>query len=191
MGVEGSMKYVVEKLSETERVFGAENWTNYALEKLRETERDMGPVEWFNCVLEKLKKFLYVLQHLGEIIMRKVDEVFPPETREEQIKHWVQVATPYVITAVVLLILFCCCRGVLLMLIRSCCSCVQMVFRSCCRFVQMLIRFCRRLLCCGRGTVVRNGVKMMKAPGTGGTRKIPRVPFEADPRWYFRGLRGK
>ncbi|KAE9451171.1 hypothetical protein C3L33_16959, partial [Rhododendron williamsianum] len=113
MRVEGSMNYVLD-ISAAEGEFWAENWINKVLEKLREIGRAMSPEEWINFVREKLKEFLAVLEHFGKIFMAKVDEVFPPETRVEQLKHWARVAAPYIIAAVAFWILLryfsgCCC----------------------------------------------------------------------------------
>ncbi|KAG8366481.1 hypothetical protein BUALT_Bualt17G0084500 [Buddleja alternifolia] len=47
-------------------------------------------------------------------------------------------------------------------------------------------RCCCRCCCGGRGGRVR----MMRAPGTGGSRWMPRSVFESDPRGYFQSLRG-
>ncbi|KAI8539378.1 hypothetical protein RHMOL_Rhmol09G0178400 [Rhododendron molle] len=188
MRVEGSMNYVLD-ISAAEGEFGAENWINYVLEKLREIGRAMSPEEWINFVREKLKEFLAVLQHFGKIFMAKVDEIFPPETRVEQLKHWAQVAAPYIVAAAALWILLYCFRG--------CCCLVGRVVG--------LVLYCFRGCCClvGRGVgLVGRGVgsvgggagsvvKTMIAPGTGGAVRIPRAPFEANPALYFRGLRGK
>ncbi|KAH7840248.1 hypothetical protein Vadar_014691 [Vaccinium darrowii] len=79
---------------------GAENSMKHMLKQLMETEGEMGPKEWFNYLVEKLKEWL-----------KKLDEVFPPETRGEDLKHWLIVAAPFIIAAVVLIAcLWCCCR---------------------------------------------------------------------------------
>ncbi|KAF7133252.1 hypothetical protein RHSIM_Rhsim09G0124100 [Rhododendron simsii] len=159
MRVEGSMNYVLD-ISAAEGEFGVENWINYVLEKLREIGRAMSPEEWINFVREKLKEFLAVLEHFGKIFMAKVDEVFPPETRVEQLKHWAQVAAPYIVAAAAFLILL-------------------RYFSGCCCLVG------RGVGSVGRG--VGSGVKTMIAPGTGGAVRILRAPFEANPASYFRG----
>ncbi|XP_058183102.1 uncharacterized protein LOC131301027 [Rhododendron vialii] len=105
MRVEGSMNYVLD-ISAAEGEFGAENWINYVLEKLREIGKAMSPEEWINFVREKLKEFLAVLQHLGKIFMAKL-------------KHWAQVAAPYIVAAVALCILW-----ILLRFFLSCCCLV-------------------------------------------------------------------
>ncbi|XAR65308.1 hypothetical protein NMG60_11009390 [Bertholletia excelsa] len=69
---------------------------------------ESGGENWMNAVLEKLKELLVVLQNFA-------DEVFPPDEREEQIHHWLEVATPFLIAAGALLLCIyccrCCCRG--------------------------------------------------------------------------------
>ena len=135
---------------------GEEISMNYVMGRLREKERDLGAEDWMNYVVEKLKEWLVVLENFGASLIGKVDEVFPPETREEQLRHWLRVATPFIIGAVALLLFIWFCR--------CCCRC-----------------------CCGGGRRVE--MKMMIAPGRGGL--IPRPGFEANPRSYFRGLRGK
>ncbi|KAH7839786.1 hypothetical protein Vadar_008894 [Vaccinium darrowii] len=70
----------------------AENSMKHMRKKLMETEGQMGAEEWFNYVVEKLKEWL-----------KKSDEVFPLETRGEDLKHWL-------IVVVLIACLWCCCR---------------------------------------------------------------------------------
>jgi len=93
---------------------GAENSVKHMLKKLMETEGEMGAEEWFNCVVQKLKEWLIVIEKFGESLIKKLDEVFPPETRGEDLKHWLIVATLFIIAAVVLIACLCCCY-------RCCC----------------------------------------------------------------------
>ncbi|KAG5532713.1 hypothetical protein RHGRI_027122 [Rhododendron griersonianum] len=110
------------------------------------------PLQHFGKLcIAKLDEVFPQLQRFGKICIAKVGEVFPPEITAEQMKYWVQVATPYIIGAVVILILLC-------------------------------------FFCGGGGG---SKAKTMKAPGTGRACKIPRPSFEASPKSYFRGLRGK
>lgn len=69
---------------------------------------------WMDYAMEKLKEVLVIIQSFCESLISKADEVFPPETREEKIRHWIHLATPYMILGVVLLLVVCCCR---------CCCC--------------------------------------------------------------------
>nr|GLL32115.1 hypothetical protein Saspl_010887 [Ipomoea trifida]GMD13521.1 SAM and SH3 domain-containing protein [Ipomoea batatas]GMD21124.1 SAM and SH3 domain-containing protein [Ipomoea batatas] len=77
----------------------------------------MGFDDIMNFVVEKLKEFLQTIQNLGGEALQWFDQIFPPETREDTIIHWVQVALPYLIAAVVLTLLICCCR--------CCCCCCR------------------------------------------------------------------
>ncbi|KAK9266771.1 hypothetical protein L1049_012659 [Liquidambar formosana] len=86
---------------------------NYLMEKLK--ERDTGSAEnMMNYVVEKLKELLLMLENFGAYVLDQVDAVFPPETREEKLRHWLEVNAPYLIAGVVLLMLFWCC---------GCCGC--------------------------------------------------------------------
>ena len=114
-------------------------------------------------VKEKVKDFiqqtltliLHFLRNTVDFFTKKFDELLPPDTRDETLKHWLHVGLTIVLPILlILLFLYCCCR--------CCCRC-----------------------CCFR--VAR---KMMKAPGRNDTL-IPRNSFEANPRGYFRNLRGK
>ncbi|KAL6983303.1 hypothetical protein U1Q18_016691 [Sarracenia purpurea var. burkii] len=89
---------------------GEEISVKYVLEKLREKGKEMGTDDWMIFVLDKLKEWLVVLQNFGGSLIAKVDEAFPPETRAEQLKHWLQVAKPFIIAGVVLVICIGCCR---------------------------------------------------------------------------------
>ncbi|XAR65306.1 hypothetical protein NMG60_11009387 [Bertholletia excelsa] len=71
---------------------------------------ELGGENWMNTVLEKLKELLVVLQNFWASLIGKADEVFPPDKREEQIHHWLVVATPFLIAAGSLLLCICCCR---------------------------------------------------------------------------------
>ncbi|PSR88373.1 SAM and SH3 domain-containing protein [Actinidia chinensis var. chinensis] len=83
---------------------------NYVLEKLREKGRDLAAENSMNYVPDKLKEWLMVVVNFGGSLIGKVDEMFPPKTREEQLRRWLQVATPFIISAVVLLLCICCSR---------------------------------------------------------------------------------
>ncbi|PSS28960.1 Nuclear receptor subfamily 4 group A member like [Actinidia chinensis var. chinensis] len=60
-----------------------------------------------NYVMDKLKEWLVVVVNFGGSLIGKVDEVFPPKTREKKLRHWLQVATPFIISVVVLLLCIC------------------------------------------------------------------------------------
>ncbi|KAA8529305.1 hypothetical protein F0562_033896 [Nyssa sinensis] len=63
-----------------------------------------------NYVVEKLKELLLVLENFGGDLLNSLDKLFPPETTGKQLHHWIQVAAPFVIAGVVLLMCICCCR---------------------------------------------------------------------------------
>ncbi|KAL6996638.1 hypothetical protein U1Q18_006769 [Sarracenia purpurea var. burkii] len=75
----------------------------------------MGTDDWMIFVLDKLKDWLVVLQNFSESLIAKVVEAFLPETRVEQLKHWLQVTKPFIMDWVVLVIClgYCyrCCGG--------------------------------------------------------------------------------
>ncbi|KAI8539377.1 hypothetical protein RHMOL_Rhmol09G0178300 [Rhododendron molle] len=71
----------------------------------------MGAEEWINYIVEKLKEWLIGMGDFGGSLIKKPDEVFPPETTGEQLKHWHLVATSFIISAVVLITCLCCCCG--------------------------------------------------------------------------------
>ncbi|GMH01809.1 hypothetical protein Nepgr_003648 [Nepenthes gracilis] len=109
---------------------------------------DEGSVrDLISYVLAKLKEWFLHLWHFVEQLVCKFDELFPPDTRAEKLYHWLAVATPFLVGALVLFLLFCCCKK----------------------------------CCCGRS------VRMMRAPGRGGTL-IPRNIFARNPKLYFQNL---
>ncbi|GFP95316.1 hypothetical protein PHJA_001675900 [Phtheirospermum japonicum] len=120
----------------------------------------MGVDEVLKLVVEKLKEFLLALENLGGEALAWFDNIFPPETRASKISHWIHVALPYLITAVVLTALVCCCR--------CCCGGGR-------------VRTMKAPGGGGKG-------KMMKAPGR--DYKMPRRDFESNPKGYFSDLRG-
>ncbi|KAL6545280.1 hypothetical protein OROGR_009154 [Orobanche gracilis] len=77
----------------------------------------MGVGEVMKCVVEKLKEFLQALENSGGEVLAWFDKVFPPETRGDKIHHWIHVAVPYLIVAVVLTAVVCFCR--------CCCGCCR------------------------------------------------------------------
>ncbi|KAI3497998.1 hypothetical protein L1887_33681 [Cichorium endivia] len=101
------------------------------------------------------------------------NQEFPPDSRDEQIRHWFDGATPYLIGAVVLITCLCCWSCLL--------SCISSILVGCFNVVQSLFRCVGRCFCCGR---------RMRAPGRSHLT-IRRAAFEANPRGYFRDLRGK
>ncbi|KAK9266775.1 hypothetical protein L1049_012663 [Liquidambar formosana] len=142
----------------------AESMMNSVMGKLK--EKDMGSAEnMMNYVVEKLKELLLMLENFGAYVLDKVDEVFPPETREEKLRHWLGVIAPYLIAGVALLMLFWCCRR---------CGCRG-------NGIVTMMKVPHRA---GIGIV-----KMMKAPGR--NFWMPRNAFESNPSSYFRNLRAK
>ncbi|KAK1297492.1 hypothetical protein QJS10_CPB15g01657 [Acorus calamus] len=123
---------------------------------------------FIDTALQKLKEVLLFLCNLGGYALKKIDEIFPPETRSETLHRWIHVGKSVVLPVAVGLVVLCIfCRCCLPSLWRSICGCFR-DFCCCC---------CRRM----------RKVKMMKAPGRRGY-VIPRSMFESDPRGYFRGL---
>ncbi|KAI3719823.1 hypothetical protein L6452_20728 [Arctium lappa] len=113
------------------------------------------------------------------------NQEFPPETRDEQIRHWLDVAKPYLIVAAVLIVCICCVpclfRCIAAILI-GCYNVVAAILIGCFNVVRWFFRFIGRCLCCGR--------RWMRAPGRS-SMMIPRDVFEANPRGYFLDLHGK
>ncbi|KAA8532867.1 hypothetical protein F0562_033016 [Nyssa sinensis] len=92
---------------ETESVM---NYVQEKLKELQEKRSQMGAEGVMNCVVEKLKDFLLMLESFGGYLLGWLDNVFPPETTGEKVKHWLHVAAPFIITVVTLLMCICCCR---------------------------------------------------------------------------------
>ena len=65
-------------------------------------------------VFEKLKEVVVFLQYWWEAVIHWSDKVFPPDSRADTLSHWVHVATPFLITGLVILVLICCVK---------CCCC--------------------------------------------------------------------
>ncbi|KAK1305879.1 hypothetical protein QJS10_CPA10g01774 [Acorus calamus] len=131
-----------------------------------------------DIALQKLKEALLFLCNLGGYALKKIDEVFPPETRSETLHRWIEVSKsvvlPVAVGLVVLYFFFCCIFPILWICV---CICFSSLWRC--------IFGCFRGFCCSG----MRKVKMMKAPGRWG-HMMPRSRFESDPRGYFRGLRG-
>ncbi|WOK98452.1 hypothetical protein Cni_G07164 [Canna indica] len=66
---------------------------------------------------EKLRQLLHVFHDALGFLAEKVDQVFPPETREETLHQWLDFGLRVVLPVVVVLLLLycCCCLG------RRCC----------------------------------------------------------------------
>ncbi|KAK2983889.1 hypothetical protein RJ640_008048 [Escallonia rubra] len=103
-----------------------DNWMNYVREmrsqslmiNVREHLNKMETDNWMNYVLDKLKGFLLVLQNFGRSVLDWFDKVFPPDTRGDQLRHWLHVGAPFLIAAVVLITCIWCCKR----LCRCCCG---------------------------------------------------------------------
>ncbi|KAK1296009.1 hypothetical protein QJS10_CPB15g01655 [Acorus calamus] len=144
---------------------------------------------FIDIALQKLKEALLFLCNLGGYALKKIDEVFPPETRSETIHHWIDVGKSLVLpVAVGLVVLYFFCYCIFPMMcscVYGCCSCLPNLWRCICGcFMACWSCFRGFCCCCCRGM---RKVKMMKAPGRRGYM-MPRSRFESDPRGYFRDL---
>ncbi|KAH7689946.1 hypothetical protein IHE45_02G015000 [Dioscorea alata] len=130
-------------------------------------------------IQQTLTLILHFLGNLVDFFTKKLDELLPPETRDETLKHWLHIGLTIVLPILlILLFLYCCCC--------SCLHCCSLFFRASIKMTKACCRSCHRCcICCFRGSR-----KMMKAPGRHGTL-MPRNSFEANTRGYFRDLRGK
>ncbi|KAI3796309.1 hypothetical protein L1987_38976 [Smallanthus sonchifolius] len=173
-------------------------------------------IGWFNQEFQNLKtpvvkifsKAVFAVNNFFQYLIDLFNEEFPPETRDEQIRRLIIVATPYLIVAVVLVtclyfgsfswsILVGCFEAV-----KCLFSFIRNILNRCFNAVKCLLSCIRDILvkcfeamcsffnyifpCLQRGTEV--GIKMMKAPGKP-LELIARAAFEANPAGYFRSLR--
>ncbi|KAI3467213.1 hypothetical protein Pfo_023876, partial [Paulownia fortunei] len=60
---------------------------------------------------DKINHWLLALENLGGEALAWFDKIFPPETRGDKINHWFHVALPYLIAALVLMLVGRCCGG--------------------------------------------------------------------------------
>lgn len=81
---------------------------------VQEDWKEMGD-NIINTLKEKLQELLLALENFGNYLLNSFDKLFPPETREDKIRHWLHVATPYLIVAVIVVTVFFLCR--------CCCPC--------------------------------------------------------------------
>ncbi|KAK9707146.1 hypothetical protein RND81_07G175700 [Saponaria officinalis] len=149
---------------------------------------------------------LDLIPGLFAAFLDKLNNIFPPETRDQ----WLQAAAhllPFIVAGGLLLcFLFYCVpliltfivwvfadifnliKGFFMLLFYLIKGCFMLFFYLIKGFFMMLIYASKsmfRCLCCGR----KRSVKMMKAPGRGGKLYIPRPDFESNPAAYFRGRR--
>lgn len=155
-------------------------------------------------IQQTLTLILHFLGNLVDFFTKKFDELLPPETRDETLKHWLHIGLTIVLPILlILLFLYCCCCSCLhcfsycihffrvsiemmMTCCRSCLGCFSHFFRASIKMTKACCRSCHRCcMCCFGGST-----KMMKAPGRHGTL-MPRSSFEANPKGYFRNLRGK
>ncbi|KAI3699980.1 hypothetical protein L2E82_44590 [Cichorium intybus] len=143
----------------------------------------------FSQVYSNVENFFGYMAH-------SINTALPPETRNEQIRHWLYVAGLCLLAYIGLRV----CLG--------CFSCIFWCFASIFKYLFMfitsivgfifwcmssIVKLCFypvsaifRCFCFGG----KSAVKLMKAPGRP-TMMIARVVFEADPQGYFANLRGK
>ncbi|XP_058183100.1 uncharacterized protein LOC131301025 isoform X2 [Rhododendron vialii] len=167
--VQGSMNYVLDKSRETASVMGAEKWINYGPEKSKEFVAVLQPFGKI-CIAKVPDEVFPLLQRFGKLCIAKVlDDVFPPLQQFGKICiAKVGEVFPPEITA-----------EQMKYWVKVGTPCIIGVV-----VILILLRFFRGG---GGGSMAR----MMIAPGTGRAFRIPRASFEASPRSYFRGLRGK
>ncbi|XP_058183099.1 uncharacterized protein LOC131301025 isoform X1 [Rhododendron vialii] len=185
--VQGSMNYVLDKSRETASVMGAEKWINYGPEKSKEFVAVLQPFGKI-CIAKVPDEIFPPLQHFGKLCIAKLDEVFPLLQRFGKLciaKVLDDVFPP------------------LQQFGKICIAKVGEVFppeitaeqmkywvkvgTPCIIGVVVILILLRFFRGGGGGSMAR----MMIAPGTGRAFRIPRASFEASPRSYFRGLRGK
>ncbi|PWA86178.1 hypothetical protein CTI12_AA142000 [Artemisia annua] len=157
------------------------------------------------------KHFLTNLKIFIQHVLHSLNNMFPPETRNEQIRHLFKVAAVIVLSIgsvicmytflgsifsflftfiyyiVKLLCMFIICIvRILLWPVTSIVKASIYTLTAAFRFGTVILRCVRQCLWFG-GKV---GMKMMKAPGKP-TVMIARAVFEANPKQYFASLRGK
>ena len=71
----------------------------------------MGAESVMKFVVEKLKELLVLLENFGGYLVDEVDKVFPPDSRGEKLRHWIQVGAPFLILGLVLVVFYYCCCG--------------------------------------------------------------------------------
>ncbi|KAK9707141.1 hypothetical protein RND81_07G175200 [Saponaria officinalis] len=153
------------------------------------------PTDLIALILFHLKQLLDLIPDLFTAFLDKLNNIFPPETRD----RWLQAAAhllPFIIACALLLcFLFCCLPVILRCFILVFVAIFNLIkgffvllFNIIIGFFMLLINgfksVFRCLCCCGK-----RSVKKMKAPGRGGKLYIPRPGFENNPAAYFRGLR--
>nr|GEZ10735.1 SAM and SH3 domain-containing protein [Tanacetum cinerariifolium] len=126
------------------------------------------------------KHFLTNVKNIIEHVLHSLNNMFPPETRNEQICYLFKVAAVIVLSIGSVICI------ILLWSVTSVVKVSVYPLTAGFRFVTVILRCVRQCLWFG-GKV---GVKMMKAPGKP-TVMIARAVFEANPKQYFANLRGK
>ncbi|GJY27380.1 SAM and SH3 domain-containing protein [Tanacetum coccineum] len=157
------------------------------------------------------KHFLTNVKNIIEHVLHSLNNMFPPETRNEQIRYLLKVAAVIVLSLGSVICMYTCLGFIFSFLFTLICYIVKLLFMfiiciirillwsvtsvvkvsvypltAVFRFVTVILRCVRQCLWFG-GNV---GVKMMKAPGKP-TVMIARAVFEANPKQYFANLRGK
>ncbi|KAL4586433.1 hypothetical protein LXL04_011069 [Taraxacum kok-saghyz] len=135
---------------------------------------DESPLKLTNPFGDIFTNVISAVSNFFQRLIGLFNQEFPPDSRDEQIRHWFDGATPYLIASVVLITLLCCWSCLV--------SCISAIFVGVFNIFRSLFRCISRCFCCcGR---------RMRAPGRH-PLKIRRAAFEANPRGYFRDLRGQ
>ncbi|KAL3631261.1 hypothetical protein CASFOL_024245 [Castilleja foliolosa] len=191
---------------------GIEEMVNFVLEKLKQVLLAFQNVFfWFNNVSlpdswrDNISHWLTAVSNSGRDALAWLDRVFPPGTRVQKIKLWLNLALPYLIAAVVLAVAIWVCLNLCAFVLRWVIDAVRWtartiwasarwvakLIRAAGRWIARMMRSAGRFLCArarrGVSGAVRGTVKMMKAPGR--NMRIPRSSFEIDPKGYFLKLR--
>ncbi|CAK9186223.1 unnamed protein product [Ilex paraguariensis] len=101
MRIQTMMNNLQDKL----RGMGAENMMNNLQVKLKE----VGADSMMNNVQDKQNQLFLMLENFGLYFIAWLDKVFPPETRGERLHYWLQVAAPFIIAGLILLVCLRCC----------------------------------------------------------------------------------
>lgn len=136
---------------------------------------DDSPEKWTNPFGDIFTNVISAVSNFFQRLIGLFNQEFPPDSRDEQIRHWFDGATPYLIAAAVLITVLCCWSCLL--------SCISAIFVGCFNVVRSSFRCLGRCFCCCCG-------RRMTAPGRS-PMMMRRAAFEFNPKDYFRGLRGQ
>ncbi|KAI3764070.1 hypothetical protein L2E82_14070 [Cichorium intybus] len=124
-----------------------------------------------------LNQIVFAVNNFFQYLIGLFNKEFPPDTP----RPWFDVAAPYLIAAVAFITCLCICHCLF--------WCISSILIRC---FNVFLRCFGRCLCCGgeSDSEEEEEERMMIAPGRS-PLMLPRTAFEANPRGYFRDLRGK